>query len=253
MLRVMLSMAVIIMRPRRDKAFRKWLKQMFSLYFKHLIKYNSITSKDTSLRKLWIFNTLLFILHSINLMVYMAAVLNIRPLYLVIELYFICSVTGMQHLIMLHYAAILCYITECFSMFNYQLQDVDVKSFGNLGLTYFRLCQLLQQINVIYSSLTVCLHLNFLMTVSLMFFSLIVITTNGYFRNSLMLTVTFNLYCLFIIHMCVYYILCDYVWYLNWKTLMILHQLKGADNDKEVSFYSNKICLFIFIVFYCSL
>ncbi|KAI8124005.1 hypothetical protein CVS40_5545 [Lucilia cuprina] len=241
-LRIILALIVVIMRWKRDQELVELYKEIFSLYLKYFIRYQNIP-RDTKLYKLWTFNALLLILHTLNLLAYVYFVATIDNLYLMIEVIFMYSLVGMQHLIMLHHAAILCYIFECFSLLNYQLQCEDFNC--NLFVVYFLLGKLLKQVNRIYALILFFLQLCFLVAISIILFSFAIITlSNGLSQEPLIFSLSVSYCILFLIHIFVYHFICDQVCQLNWKTNIILLRLTAKEhNNKMVEELSLKCAL----------
>ncbi|KAI8123710.1 hypothetical protein CVS40_5552 [Lucilia cuprina] len=220
LLRVSLSLVIIIMQPQRDQDIKNLLEKMLFFYNKQ--GFNCPDSKrDVGLRKLWFFNMLLFILHSINFIVFMMQIIPSASLDLIMDIYFLCSLVSLKHLIMLQHAAFLCFVYESFTIINYKLQS-KARKVNHLSANYFDLCKLLQQLNNIFNPINCELHLNIFMELSLMLYSLIVVIKNSFFQNRLQYSSVINLYIVFILHIYIYYIICDHVWQLNRKIQMII-------------------------------
>ncbi|KAI8124007.1 hypothetical protein CVS40_5547 [Lucilia cuprina] len=230
--RITLILAVIIQRWKRDKELEKLFRELFSLHFKYFIHFK-ITPRNNSLRYLWIFNAFLFVIHNLMLAIQAFTLVSAVPFYMIIEYILIISLSGMQHIIMLHHAATLCCLFEYFSVLNHQLQTEDFNY--DLSCVYFHLCKLLKQVNKIYAAVLFFLQLNNLVIFSLIMFLIVMILPYpALIEEHIEFIQTLGYIFLVIIHMLVYYIICDQVCNISSTTNGILSQSTTRNVNKEL-------------------
>ncbi|KAM7342653.1 uncharacterized protein ACRADG_009987 [Cochliomyia hominivorax] len=232
--RCMFGFTVIAMRLKRDNELRSWLKKLFSFYSQYILKYSN-NSRSFLLRKLWIMNIIILLLHDINSIIYVYKLLitDEDEVSIRLDICFIRSQMDMQHIIMLHHACALCYIYECFCLINQQLKpETDI---SNMNFMYFHLCLLLKELNKIYSPIIFCLQLNFIMTISLLLFTYITfIFLNDVSSFDWMFALNGISSVLLIIHISVYYFICHKIGRLNFDTYVILLKFPYMDYKQEV-------------------
>lgn len=228
-----MGLIVIIKRRQRDNDLKKLLNNLMSSYLKYFINYS--TSK-TRIWNLWIMNTFIFLLYNINVAVSIYESLNTINFYDFLELISLNSLFGMQHIIMLHHASLLCYIYECFTIIQDQLNN-DFCNYNIIEI-YLQLCELLQNINEIYNPLIMCLLLNFFLTISMAIFLMFIILKNfNTFEKIATFTILGNIYILIIIHLLVYIFICHKIYGLEFETYLRLLEYMPREHIKEVCFY----------------
>ncbi|KAM7343109.1 uncharacterized protein ACRADG_010256 [Cochliomyia hominivorax] len=226
--RILLGLLMILKRPYRDNALEKWLKEVFHLQEKYFVHYMDVT-KDTVMRKLWLLSTLILILHFFNVGVYIYKGKLLANINALTELHAFSSLIGMQQIIMLHHTSTLCYIYESFSLINKQFPKVSA------FLIYSQLTGLLNQINIIYSPLIFCLQLNFLLTISTILFSFIVLfKLNAIYSQTFAFSLYGNFYLFLIIHMLIYFFMCHKVSEIESETNFSILHIMGVNDNREL-------------------
>ncbi|KAM7343146.1 uncharacterized protein ACRADG_010292 [Cochliomyia hominivorax] len=222
--RVLLVLFVVGKRRSRDKILRKFLKEIFYLQEKYFIKYAN-KSKDTKLRKLWLLSSGIFLLHIFNFGFYIYKENLFENADALIELHEFSIVISMQQIIMLHHTFILCYIYESFSFIN-QLLPSDSSI-----ITYFQLCELLNQVNKIYSPLIFCLQLKFLVFFSTYLFMFIIffdlIESFAFFLYG-------NFYFFLMIHIFIYFFMCHKISEIESETNFFILHIMGVNDNREL-------------------
>lgn len=228
--RILMGLIVIMKRRKRDNDLKKILNELMSTHLKYFVNYS--TSK-LGIWNLWIFNTLVFLLYNINVAISIYKSLNSIKFYDFLELISLNSLFGMQHIIMLHHASLLCYIYECFTIIQDQLKN-EFCSYNIFGI-YLRLCELLQNVNKIYNPLIMCLQLNFLLTISMAVFLIFIFLKNfNTFEKMTTFAILSNIYILIIIHLLVYIFICHKIYDLEFETYLRLLEYMPREYKEEV-------------------
>lgn len=205
--RLVSMLVVIIMRPNRNRQLRKWLEKVLAVQSSYFNRFSQVP-RDTKLRMWLYFNIFLTLFHNLNILVLVGQWLVAGKWRSIYDIYIFSGIIVLQHSIMLHHAMLLCYLHECFSVLNYQLLNNDFNK--DLSKTYFDLCALWQQLNVIFSPVNFWLQLCLLITNSMVGFVgiLNLISSNLDFKLYTYLLGS-SLYILICFHMHVYFMICD--------------------------------------------
>lgn len=221
------------MRLQRDQLLEKCLRELLILHSEYFTNYD-IYNRTNIIRKLCIINVLILIVHSINFIIFIHKILMLVRFYTLVEIYSMSSLMTMQHIIMLHHATILCYIYEFFIINNETL--LNVCNVIKFKIIYIRLCLILKQLNKIYSPLIAALQLNIIMVYSftLLSFAINILTKTISFDNWLS-KLNWSFFILLIIHLIIYFFICDKFNRLKFDTDIIM--LQFMEMDQEVSLF----------------
>lgn len=244
---IIFGIGVIILRLHRDQLLEKCLRELLILHYEHFPNYDRY-NRNNIIRKLCIINILILIAHSINFIIFIHKILMLVRFNTLIEIYSMGSLTTMQHIIMLHHATILCYIYEFFILNNEKLlNDCNVLKFK---IIYIRLCLILKQINKIYSPLIAGLQLNIIMVYSftLLSFAISILTKTLSFDNWLS-KINWSFFILLIIHLIIYFFICDKFNRLKFDTDIIMLQFMEMDYNQEVSFFIIPIFIILQVIY----
>uniref|UniRef100_A0A1I8P5R6 Gustatory receptor n=1 Tax=Stomoxys calcitrans TaxID=35570 RepID=A0A1I8P5R6_STOCA len=197
-------------RKRRDDQLSKWLEAMFDMQKFYFDRFKDIP-KDTTHRK-WLY------LNGVFTGVHLTAVVNdIFSAFargqasVAIDLYPLCGMLGIQHLFMLQHAILLCHLRECLSMLNNQLllKCMDPK----LGLIYSQTIVQLQELNRIYSPVNLWILVCLIISNSMAGFigMLKVMLPQTFNSNSYIYLFGNIFYFTLLLHMYLYFAICDWV------------------------------------------
>lgn len=240
--RSVLTVMIILMRTKRDNGIKKLLNNIFDLQTTCFGHFNEKLVFKEDLRKIWFKNITLMVPHIINLYLYFWSSIPRSDPSKRIEIYYVCSQISLTHLILLHHSAILCYMHKCFLLLNYQLEHrVEV---NNLSYIYFRLCSWMQQLNVIYSPILICIQIHFLLALTIVVLSIgEVLVYPGKYREPFTLYSSLIFYIILCIHMFGYLFICDRIQRTSGSIQKILLLYNQETYNEEVSFFlfSNKI------------
>lgn len=141
----------------------------------------------------------------------------------------------MQHSVMLHHGTLLCYLHECFSKLNYQLQQETMDP--KLAMIYFHLSTAIQQLNLIYSPLNLCVQISLIISNSLVgYVAILSLITPNFDFNTYSYVLGGRFYILLCLHMHIYFMLCYKVVISARKTNEILMEITEINENQEVRY-----------------
>lgn len=222
------------MRGKRDADLVKWLKKFMLIQTSYFDRFQHIPT-DKSLRKYLLINMFLMLTHGFSLFG------NIFEFYLhndlsrFFDLYMLCGIINLQHFTMWYHEVVLCYLHECCSKLNYQLQHKEMDP--KLGLIYYQVTELITEINHILSSIIIWTQLCLIITNAIVGYISIL-----YFTGSIMGTETDSydfllggkLYILLCAQMYFYFRLSDRVVKTTRNTSFILKMYSTKETITEV-------------------
>lgn len=239
-LRLTFILFIIIMRGKRDADLVKWLEKFMLIQTSYFDRFQHIPT-DKSLRKYLFINMFLMLAHGFSLFGNIFKFYFHNELWRFFDLYMLCGIINLQHFTMWFHEVVLCYLHECCSKLNYQLQykDMDPK----LSLIYYQVTQLIKEINQILSSIIIWVQLCLIISnaivgyISILFFTGSIMGTE---TDSYDFLLGGKLYILLCAQMYIYFRLSDRVVKTTGNTSSILQMYSTRETITEVS--SSFIC-----------
>lgn len=199
------------------------------------------------------FNTFLIFVHTHFLFSNLWSTIINEDWWSFLNVYMACGSITMQHIIMLHHGALLCYIYESYSIINYQIKNefFDPK----LSIIHFHLTTLIAEINYIFNPINLWIQLSIFLSNSMVgYVSVTNIISGNINFERYKSTLGSGLYYFLCIHMYVYFMLCEWVEKISEHTLYLLKHLNIKAFNLEVCFLFNYLIFnfkyFLIFVFY---
>ena len=229
-----------ISRPKRDAMLKLWLEKVLMLQTSYFDRFPN-EPRDTRLRYCLYFNAALMIVHTTTMFTNLWVFILSHNWWNFFNAYTVVGTITIQHLIMLHHGSLLCFLYECFGILNYQLRHeiLDHK----LVMIYYHLTTLLQQLNTIFNSTSLWIHLGLLLTNSLVGYIIVFVIFTGHLDFNLFTSLLgTGLYVLLCLHLYIYFTVCELILQVTRNTSFILRKYTEKSYNQEVSF--NKKFLF---------
>lgn len=233
--RMILMLQLVLMRKKRDFELKSCLEKLVTIQTWYFERFTTIPA-DRQLRKWLLLNFLLMITHTsrVGYTAWSIALFDSWAHYL--DVYIGCIVLTLQHIIMLQHTAFLCYIYECLSKLNYQLQH-NIND-PKLSLIYYQLTAIVEDCNCIFSPVILCVHICSIITNSMMGFFCFFKLLNPHHDDVIDFDyiIVDTSYLMLCFHMYIYFLICNHVTNVTNQTNLILKDLLeyGAQDNEEV-------------------
>lgn len=233
--RLIFLLVTVLMRLQRDKLLTKWLEKVLMIQISYFDRFPNIP-RDTRLRKFLYFNIFLTFYHTNDLFSRLWIFIINGDWWNFLNVYMVCGAISMQHIIMLHHGALLCYIYECYSIINNQIKNelFDPK----LGIIHFHLTTLIAELNSIFNPINLWIQLTIFLSNSMVgYVSITNIISGNIDFDRYKSTLGNSLYYFLCIHMYVYFMLCEWVEQISAKTLYLLKSFSAKSRNQEVCWF----------------
>ncbi|XP_013100571.2 gustatory receptor for bitter taste 22e-like [Stomoxys calcitrans] len=231
-MRFLVVTVVIVTIRNRDARLTKWLEKAMEIQVQYFDRFSQVP-KDISHRKWLYLNSIISVIHNIitAISAYNESKKNIHALDGADLDGLFCMVTC-QHMYMLHHAALLCYMRECLSTLHNQLRIGQFDA--DLSFIYYNIRKLLHELNGIYNPVLLVIHLCLIISNSLVGYVVLLTMMIPELSSGLFLYLFGGkVYLLFLVHMYIYYELCDSVEKMVKETDDILKEISTPNTNSE--------------------
>ncbi|XP_073811854.1 uncharacterized protein [Musca autumnalis] len=240
-MRIIIIFVYTLERVQRDKKLSRWLEAIMDIQCSYFDRLRDLP-KNTEHRKWLYLSGAVAFVHIGSVIVDIYRQVFSRQYLKAIELYPLLGMIGVQHLFMLQHAILLCYLRECLSQINHQLlaNYRDPK----MSLIYSQLHYKLLQLNEIYSPTMLCILLCLIISNSMVgYVVLMLILVPGRTSHSYDYLFGDSFYICIIIHMYLYFMICEWVMATMKESQAILYKYNTTQFRKEEEQEIEKVAL----------